>query len=73
MKVSNKVNYLLLRGEPNKSPWAGCFLAERKGPFLTDSATRNPFNRGKPIEFWAIRFNSAAVPDCLNQTPKIES
>ena len=64
---NRQASHILIQGDPDSSPWKGCFGKGRFGPFKAQTATRNPFNAGEPYDAWLIEFNSQELPFCLKE------
>lgn len=63
--VERRVTHILVKGDPEGSPWRGCFGRFMDGPFKAHMATRNPLNRGQAYDVWLYQFKSSELPGCL--------
>ena len=64
---NRQASHILIQGDPDSSPWKGCFGKGRFGPVKAPTPTRNPFNAGEPYDAWLIEFNSQELPFCLKE------
>ena len=65
--VERRVTHILVKGDPEVSPWRGCFGQLVDGPFKAHMATRNPLNRGQAYDVWLYQFKSSELPGCLTK------
>ena len=61
----NNPTHLISKIEPKISPWKNCLKENIQGPFSSQSAARNPFNRGQLNLIWIAEFDPSLLPQCI--------